>query len=116
MSLQLWIVAYDNLYPGSRSTAVVTINVIRNAHAPVFSSSKFEVTVSEKLPLGASVLQVTATDQDFGVSGMRWDHVRVDSQFLLALVFGNPFFVVSLPVPLNIPTSSTYKSMNSVYI
>lgn len=63
----MWIIAYDSLYPGTRSTAAVTISVVRNAYAPVFTSQRYEVTVSEKLPLGASVLSVTATDADFGV-------------------------------------------------
>ncbi|XP_007941830.1 protocadherin Fat 2 [Orycteropus afer afer] len=54
---------------GLASTMVV-INIIDcNNHAPIFNRSSYDATFDENMPLGTSVLTVTATDQDYGENG-----------------------------------------------
>ncbi|KAM5298302.1 protocadherin Fat 2 [Ctenodactylus gundi] len=55
--------------PGLAST-VVTIDIVDcNNHAPVFNRSSYDGTLDENIPLGTSVLTVTAIDQDHGENG-----------------------------------------------
>ena len=46
----------------------VEIRVLRNEHAPVFEPNSYEAEVLEYIPLGASILRVTASDEDENVS------------------------------------------------
>ena len=65
---QLQVIAYDNAYPSNRATSEVAINVQRNVNGPVFTpTSTYEKTVSENVPIGTSLLTVSAEDRDFGV-------------------------------------------------
>lgn len=48
--------------------ATVNITVTRNLFPPVFDRQIYEATISESLPLGSSVIQLTATDNDAFVS------------------------------------------------
>ena len=50
------------------ATASVVINVLRNEYGPIFSQSNYFRIVDEKTPLGASIVQLTATDNNTGVS------------------------------------------------
>ena len=66
---QLRVVAYDDAYAGTRATADVTIEVVRNENGPIFQpSATYQVTVSEEIQLGSLVQAVTAVDRDQGVS------------------------------------------------
>ena len=47
--------------------ATAIISVRRNSNGPILSSNVYRKTISEDTQLGASVLQILATDQD-GVS------------------------------------------------
>lgn len=58
------MIAYDRAYPNQISNATVPITVIRNQNAPVLNQSQFRLTIPENTPLGSSVIQLTATDQD----------------------------------------------------
>ena len=52
------------------STAVVNIFIAdENDNAPLFSRSTYFSTISENIPIMSSVIQVSATDRDKGVSG-----------------------------------------------
>ena len=61
---QLTLTAYDSMYPSYVAITNVTINVIRNPSAPYFTSSQYNITISEQLPLGSAVLQLIANDSD----------------------------------------------------
>ena len=61
------LVAYDAFYPRNFGIATVTINIIRNPNAPVFSLPSYQVTINENFPLGDVVVDVQASDLD-GVS------------------------------------------------
>ena len=56
--------AYDNIYPMNRATAVVTVSVERNPSPPRFPEAPYDVTIGERMDLGASVMQVQAEDDD----------------------------------------------------
>nr|XP_036872170.1 protocadherin gamma-B6 isoform X18 [Manis javanica] len=51
-----------------------------NDNPPMFSKDEYRVSVSEKLPPGSSVLQVTASDQDEGVNAEINYHFRSTAQ------------------------------------
>lgn len=56
----------DTGFPPRQSTsdAHVTITVIRDQYAPVFSNAPYKATISEALNVGGNVIMVTASDQD----------------------------------------------------
>ena len=58
------MIAFDTIYPDNQVTGTVSIKVGRNPSPPVFTQDNYEVTVDEKLPLGASVAKMSATDAD----------------------------------------------------
>ena len=59
--------AYDDAEANRVATADVTIVVARNAHAPRFDETDYEVTLSQAARVGEAILTVTASDED-GVS------------------------------------------------
>ena len=61
---QLIVQAYDNGNPPLYDTEVVTITVERNVQPPTFTQQTYTVTILETQTLGASVIQVIATDPD----------------------------------------------------
>lgn len=86
-SYSLTVEASDSSSPiNSRHTSVSHVDVIvtpLNEHAPVFSQSSYDVTISENTAIGASVLSVTATDGDSGSQG----------ELTFALSSGSPFYI-----------------------
>ncbi|XP_025708002.1 protocadherin gamma-B1 isoform X2 [Callorhinus ursinus] len=68
-SHQLILTAMDGGDPPLSSTTQIRIQVTdANDNAPVFSQETYRVSLQENVPLGTSVLQVMATDQDEGVN------------------------------------------------
>ncbi|XP_030628227.1 cadherin EGF LAG seven-pass G-type receptor 1 [Chanos chanos] len=69
-SYTLAIIARDNGIPQKSDTTYVEIIVLdANDNAPVFSRDKYHGTVNEDAPLQTSVLQISASDRDFGSNG-----------------------------------------------
>ncbi|KAK3089813.1 hypothetical protein FSP39_006721 [Pinctada imbricata] len=60
----LRVEAFDTYYPNNRGAATVTINIIRNPSAPIFSQNSYETTINENFPVGDEVIRATATDAD----------------------------------------------------
>lgn len=59
--------AIDNPGPNAvarTDTARVVINVLRNPNGPRFTSSTYNITISEYLPVQGSVVKTSATDLD----------------------------------------------------
>ncbi|GFN78435.1 protocadherin fat 4, partial [Plakobranchus ocellatus] len=56
--------AFDTFYPNNLGAATVTITVIRNPSAPVFSQASYTQSVGEYVSAGTLVLTVAATDLD----------------------------------------------------
>ena len=57
--------AYDSVIPDNQATTDVTITVIRNPAAPVFSpSADYNRNVNENATIGSLMVDVNATDQD----------------------------------------------------
>ena len=46
----------------------MNITVVRNENQPQFTSGEYRKEIMENFPLGESILQVSATDKDVGVS------------------------------------------------
>ncbi|KAL4683617.1 hypothetical protein H8959_021311 [Pygathrix nigripes] len=68
-SHSLILTALDGGDPPRSATAHIQISVKdTNDNPPVFSRDEYRISVSESLPPGSPVLQVTATDQDEGVN------------------------------------------------
>lgn len=68
VSLQLEVIAYDSAYPSNRATTDVTIFVLRNVNGPIFiPSATYQQSVQEDIPIGTSILTVSAQDRDAGV-------------------------------------------------
>ena len=64
---QLTAIVYDDLYPDTRATGNLTVEVQRNVQPPRFTQQDYSVNVLEIAAVGSRVAQVQATDQD-GVS------------------------------------------------
>uniref|UniRef100_A0A6Q2Z7J2 Protocadherin-16 n=1 Tax=Esox lucius TaxID=8010 RepID=A0A6Q2Z7J2_ESOLU len=63
----LTVTALDGGSPPLSSTAIVEVTLLDvNDHSPRFTSSSYTTELSEDLPIGSLVLQVTATDLDEG--------------------------------------------------
>ena len=56
--------AFDSANPLNRAVAVITIDVTRNEHAPVFEQDSYQVNITQNFVLGELVLQVRAADTD----------------------------------------------------
>uniref|UniRef100_A0A2K6LVL5 Protocadherin gamma subfamily B, 6 n=1 Tax=Rhinopithecus bieti TaxID=61621 RepID=A0A2K6LVL5_RHIBE len=68
-SHSLILTVLDGGDPPRSATAHIQISVKdTNDNPPVFSRDEYRISVSENLPPGSPVLQVTATDQDEGVN------------------------------------------------
>ena len=72
------VVASDGGSPSLSSTAIISVNVLDvNDHSPSFSSPIYSLKVRENSPIGASIFQVSAGDEDSGLLGVVW-YVLVD--------------------------------------
>nr|XP_025873661.1 protocadherin gamma-B6 isoform X7 [Vulpes vulpes] len=68
-SHRLILTALDGGNPSKSATTRIEIFVRdANDNFPVFSKNEYTISVSENLPPGSSVLQVTATDKDEGIN------------------------------------------------
>ncbi|XP_041364040.1 cadherin-99C-like [Gigantopelta aegis] len=63
-SYQVTIRATDFGSPTQSGTTILTVNVLRNSHKPVFTAGSYETSIVQTLSVGASVLSVKATDLD----------------------------------------------------
>ncbi|XP_013415882.1 LOW QUALITY PROTEIN: cadherin-related tumor suppressor-like, partial [Lingula anatina] len=69
-SFTVHVTVRDKGLPQRSSSMEVTINVIDvNDHTPSFQQSRYEIAVSEALPVNYRFFQVTATDADGGQNG-----------------------------------------------
>ena len=71
MCRQLYVVATDNGMVRRSASVRVRVTVVRNRNGPVFSQSRYNVTVDETVSVSQSLVRVTASDAD-GVSGCGW--------------------------------------------
>ncbi|KAL5018737.1 hypothetical protein ScPMuIL_004459 [Solemya velum] len=60
------VIAYDSARSESRDTSTVTISVIRNANAPIWSQDNYYQQISENTLAGFDVLDLFASDADVG--------------------------------------------------
>ncbi|KAK0180966.1 hypothetical protein PV327_003292, partial [Microctonus hyperodae] len=66
----LEITAKDRGEPPKSSKTVVSVTILdENDNAPIFDPRQYSATVAENASIGASVLQVVATDKDEGANG-----------------------------------------------
>lgn len=65
--LQFVIQAFDENDPAAKATATVTINVDRNANAPVFDKNVYTATIHETRTLGDVFETVKAEDKDVSI-------------------------------------------------
>ena len=55
---------YDTAYPDNYATGSLTVSVVRNANAPLFSQDEYSKSLDDQFPIGEDVLEVQATDLD----------------------------------------------------
>ena len=65
---QLLVVARDQGSPQQTGTTLVTVRVTRNQFPPVFSESRYEVTIAETYTPSLPIITVQADDADPPVS------------------------------------------------
>lgn len=83
-SYSLFIAARDPDFSAYAEVIITVLDV--NDHKPVFTPSKYNVTVSEAVGKGTSVLKLTATDKDAGTnSELVYSIVSGDSRSLFAV-------------------------------
>jgi len=75
------------------ATTYVNVTVIRNANPPIFSTNQYSQVIQDTLPVGTSILTITASDQDL-------DSIRytvIDTNVIDQYFYLNPFTgVISL--------------------
>jgi hypothetical protein len=67
---QLYVVATDNGIVRRSAFISVRVTVVRNRNGPIFSASRYNVTINENIATQQSVVRIAATDAD-GVSMTR---------------------------------------------
>ncbi|XP_059201784.1 protocadherin alpha-8-like isoform X14 [Centropristis striata] len=68
--IKLTLTAVDGGTPPKSGTSEIIINVLdNNDNTPIFTKPLYKTSVTENVPLGTSVLTVTATDADDGPNG-----------------------------------------------
>ncbi|KAM3866665.1 protocadherin alpha-8-like [Diretmus argenteus] len=68
--IKLTLTAVDGGTPPKTGTSEIIINVLDiNDNIPVFTKSLYKTSITENVPLGTTVLTVTATDADEGING-----------------------------------------------
>lgn len=106
-SYSLTVEARDNSSSvQSQRTAVSHVDVIvgaLNEHAPSFSQASFNVTLSEKKPLGTTVVDIDATDLDQGPQG--------EVTFLMSS--GSPFYIDSATGLVTLKQALDYEMVTS---
>lgn len=66
----LRVTAKDRGEPTKTSKSIITVLIFdENDNSPIFDPRQYSATVAENASIGASVLQVTATDKDEGANG-----------------------------------------------
>lgn len=65
-SIQMTFTVTDNGIPArsSNTPAIVSIQILRNQFDPFFINTPYLTSIQENVPIGTSVLTVTASDQD----------------------------------------------------
>ena len=76
--LQLSIMAQDRGYPPMNDRTTVYITVQRNLHSPVFTQEDYDISITENEPVQATVLTVTASDEDGVGRSVRFLNLFVD--------------------------------------
>ena len=67
---QMKVVAYDGGEPRRSGSVLVDITVLdTNDNKPEFENTTYEVSVSENIPIGKTIVKVKAIDQDSGMNG-----------------------------------------------
>uniref|UniRef100_A0A8D2KV83 Cadherin domain-containing protein n=1 Tax=Varanus komodoensis TaxID=61221 RepID=A0A8D2KV83_VARKO len=67
---ELILTATDGGDPVRSGTIQIKVKVLdANDNAPIFTQSSYEVNIWENMPIGSSILQVSATDLDEGING-----------------------------------------------
>lgn len=64
LAFQFRVEASDNRQPPGTSQALVTVNILRNQYAPVFSKAQDNLTISEYELVSKFIYRVSATDGD----------------------------------------------------
>ncbi|NXY19450.1 PCDG7 protein, partial [Atrichornis clamosus] len=83
-SLALVLRASDGGDPARTGTARIRVTVLdANDNAPVFSQSEYTVRVPEDVPVGSTLITVTATDADEGLNG----HVKYSLEKVTDMTF-----------------------------
>ena len=79
----LTIDARDRGTPPMQSTQILTVNILDiNDNAPRFTQSSYSIDVSEGRSVGDTILQVTATDADFGANGTVQYRLQTPNNYL----------------------------------
>ncbi|XP_034037721.1 protocadherin alpha-8-like [Thalassophryne amazonica] len=66
----LFITAVDGGKPQKSGTLNISINVLDiNDNRPVFSQDTYQIEIEENVPVGTSLIKVTAVDPDEGING-----------------------------------------------
>ena len=82
----LYITASDRGRPSLKGSCNITITVEdQNDNDPQFSKNKYSATVNEDAPIGSSVLQVQATDQDYGENAKVTYSLSNETQWLFRI-------------------------------
>lgn len=62
--LQIIVVARDQASIPKSASATVIINIVRNAHAPIFDSPEYTASVSDFYAVGRELFSASAVDSD----------------------------------------------------
>ncbi|NXK85433.1 PCDGA protein, partial [Formicarius rufipectus] len=87
---ELVLRAMDGGDPARTGTARIRVRVLdANDNAPVFSQSEYTVRVPEDVPVGSTLVTVTATDKDEGLNGYVKYSLKKQSDVALGIFYLN---------------------------
>ena len=106
---RLKVMATDRGEPSRNASTTVVISVEDvNDHTPQFNQTDYVVRISESLEVGATVLQITASDEDYGDnSRLVYDITSGNDHEIFAVDASTG--VISLREPLDYDTVPEYK-------
>ena len=106
-SYSLTVEARDSSSPiSSQHASLSHVEVIvapLNEHAPIFRQSSYNVTISEKITVGTSVLSIIATDSDSGSQG----------ELTYTLSSGSPFYIDAISGSITLKQALDYEAVTS---
>ncbi|XP_062393402.1 protocadherin gamma-A11-like [Sardina pilchardus] len=109
--ISLILTAHDGGNPLRSGTVMIHIQVLdANDNVPVFTQTAYRVNVAENVPLGTSVVTVSASDADEGANGaVTYDFSHVSTKAKSAFTLDQKTGVITVKGPLDFEENPSFE-------